>query len=324
MTISALEKRLHTILVSTASAEEKRVAILGRKGILTVALREIGALPAAERSSRGGRLNELKRQVEQTINRVSKSESGTSQRDLTGPAIPPNVGSIHPISDAINRAVDIFSRLGFETIEGPEIVTDWDNFESLHFHPDHPARDTQATMMLDERPGWLLRTQTSAVQVPALSTRKPPIRFIVPGKTYRCESDSTHVPMFHQVEGVIIDQQVTFADLKGLLQYFINEYFGRPMRLRFRPHFFPFTEPSAEVDVEWIRPDGSKRWLEMLGCGCIHPEVLQNAGLDPRRYQGVAFGLGLDRHAMLRGGINDIRELFQNREEILAQSHVLS
>jgi phenylalanyl-tRNA synthetase alpha chain len=323
MTITAVTKRLETILASPSSTEEKRVAGLGRKGILTECLRELGQLPPDERAKAGAELNKIKRWFNDELDKTERPLD-KPLLDLTAPGVPPTIGSIHPISAAINRAVDIFSRLGFETIEGPEIVSDWDNFESLHFHPDHPARDTQDTMMVEGRPGWLLRTQTSAVQIPAIATRKPPIRFIVPGKTYRKESDATHVPMFHQLEGVIIDQQVSFADLKGLLEYFIAEYFGRPMRLRFRPHFFPFTEPSAEVDVEWIKPDGTKKWLELLGCGCIHPEVLQNAGLDAKRYQGVAFGLGLDRHAMLLYGINDIRELFLNKEEILSQSANLS
>lgn len=323
MTSSALKKRLNTILASSVSADEKRVAVLGRKGLLTEAMRGLGQLAPAERAKTGAALNELKRWFESELKKTSVVVE-SADFDLTAPATEVMVGSLHPISAAMNRAVDIFTRLGFEVIEGQEMVTDWDNFESLHFHPDHPARDTQDTMMLADFPGWLMRTQTSAVQIPAIATRRPPIRFIVPGKTYRRESDATHVPMFHQLEGVIIDQQVTFADLKGLLEFFINEYFGRPMKLRFRPHFFPFTEPSAEVDVEWIRPDGSRRWLEMLGCGCIHPEVIRNAGLDPKRYQGIAFGLGLDRHAMLLYGINDIRDLFDNREEVLSQSNNLS
>ena len=323
MTLTALKKRLDTILASQVTVEQKRVAVLGRKGLLTEELRGLGQLAAADRAQQGAALNQLKGWFESELKKDAvKSEQQTV--DLTAPSTPSAVGSIHPISAAINRAVDIFSRLGFEVVEGPELVTDWDNFESLHFHPDHPARDTQDTMMIEGQPGWLMRTQTSAVQIPAIAAREVPIRFVVPGKTYRRESDATHVPMFHQLEGVIIDQNVTFADLKGLLTFFIQEYFGRPMKLRFRPHFFPFTEPSAEVDVEWTRPDGSKKWLEMLGCGCIHPEVLRNAGLDPKRYQGVAFGLGLDRHAMLLYGINDIRELFNNKDEILSQSNTLS
>jgi len=323
MTTAAVKKRLSTILASTASAEQKRVAVLGRKGILTESLRELGRLPVEERSATGAELNKLKQWFNEQLAK-EQDDTRVPAVDLSAPGKQPALGSVHPISAAINRAVDIFSRLGFETVEGLEIVSDWDNFESLHFHPDHPARDTQDTMIVDDRPGWLLRTQTSAVQIPAIATRQPPIRFIVPGKTYRKESDATHMPMFHQLEGVIIDQQVTFGDLKGLLEYFITEYFGRSMRLRFRPHYFPFTEPSAEVDVEWTRPDGSKKWLEMLGCGCIHPEVLKNAGLDPRKYQGIAFGLGIDRHAMLLYGINDIRELFLNKEEVLSQSANLS
>lgn len=323
MDISALKKQLDQIMRGPLSPEEKRLQILGRKGLLTSALRTVGQLPAAERAQAGEALNDLRRRTETAL---QSSESGTAEvtYDLSVPPAALAGGSLHPLTLAIHRAVDIFAHLGFDVVEGSEVVTDWDNFESLHFHPDHPARDTQDTMLINNRLGWLLRTQTSAMQVPTMATRKPPFRFIVPGRTYRRESDATHVPMFHQLEGVIVDEEVSFSDLKGLLEYFIAEFFGRPMQLRFRPHFFPFTEPSAEVDVAWEKPGGKTGWLELLGCGCIHPEVLRNSGLDPKKYQGVAFGLGLDRHAMLLHGIPDVRTLFENREETLRQFKTLT
>lgn len=298
------------------STEEKRVRLLGRKGVLTLKLRELGQLDKKARAKQGQLLNELKAKID---NALSSRPIKETKVDLTAPAVTQPIGSIHPLNQTLARMVELFSHLGFETVTGPEIVSDEDNFGSLHFPLHHPARDTQDSFMIDQLPGYLLRTQTSAMQVPAMKQRTPPMRVIVPGKTFRREADATHQPMFHQLEGFIVDEEVTFSDLKGLLRYFCELYFGVKTPMRFRSHYFPFTEPSAEVDILWTKENGEQKWLEILGCGCIHPTVLENAGINPKKYQGVAFGLGVERPFMLAHGLDDMRQLYLNNEEFLNQ-----
>lgn len=320
MNLKAISKQIDAVLKTDVDLETKSNLILGRKGIITAALRSVKTLPKTERAHTGAALNSLK---ETLIKKLQPAAVTEKSFDLSLPPITPKTGSYHPISITINRIVEIFASIGFVTLTGNEIVTDYDNFGSLHFPLNHPARDTQDSFLLTDLPDMLLRTQTSAAQVPIMSSNELPLRVLVPGKTFRREIDATHQPTFHQVEGFIVDEQVTFADLKGMLQYFVEEFFGQPMQTRFRPHFFPFTEPSAEMDVLWKQPNGSTRWLEIVGSGCIHPAVLQNAGINPKKYQGVAFGFGVDRLPMLRHGITHMRALSHNDEELLSQFAIL-
>lgn len=316
MNIDRIQKQIDAVMASPVSQDEKSRLILGRKGIIATALRTVKELPDSGRAAAGAALNVLKHRLVETL---QKAETAETPFDLSLPPRSTETGSFHPILATIDRVVEIFASLGFVVQTGNEIVSDYDNFGSLHFPLNHPVRDTQKSFMVADLPDLLLRTQTSAAQVPIMSLNDLPLRVLVPGKTFRSEIDATHQPTFHQIEGFIVDEQVTFADLKGMLEYFIEELFGRPMRTRFRPHFFPFTEPSAEVDVYWERPDGTSRWLEIAGSGCIHPAVLQNAGINPKKYQGVAFGFGADRLTMLLHGITQMRALSNNDEELLRQ-----
>lgn len=316
MNIESIKHDIDQILTSGQDRETQFNLVLGRKGILATALRDLKMLPKAEIARTGAALNVLKNEL---AAKLAKTEAADAVFDLSSPASLPTTGSLHPITITMNRIIEIFGSLGFVVQTGHEIVSDYDNFGSLHFPLNHPARDTQDSFLLADLPDMLLRTQTSAAQVPIMSTNELPLRVLVPGKTFRRETDATHQPTFHQIEGFIVDEQVTFADLKGMLQYFVEAFFGRPMKTRFRPHFFPFTEPSAEMDVLWERPDGTTRWLEVVGSGCIHPEVLQNAGINPKKYQGVAFGFGVDRFPMLQHGITHMRALSHNDEELLRQ-----
>jgi len=222
---------------------------------------------------------------------------------------------LHPVGRTLERIAEIFAGLGYAQAQGPEIEDDWHNFEALNFPPHHPARAMHDTFYFPD--GRLLRTHTSGVQIRYMldhvrSGQEPPLRMIAAGKVYRSDSDQTHTPMFHQVEGLLVDEHASFADLKGTLGEFVRAFFGRDFDMRFRPSYFPFTEPSAEVDIAWTQPDGSQRWLEVLGCGMVHPNVLRNVGIDPERYTGFAFGLGVERFAMLREGVDDLRSFFEN------------
>jgi phenylalanyl-tRNA synthetase alpha chain len=225
--------------------------------------------------------------------------------------------NLHPVTRAMERICEIFARLGYDRLDGPEIEDDWHNFEALNFAPDHPARTMHDTFWFPD--GRLQRTHTSPVQIRGMSGRTPPIRIIAPGKVYRSDSDQTHSPMFHQVEGLLIDETSSFADLKGTLAAFVRSFFERDFEMRLRPSFFPFTEPSAEMDIGWSTANGETRWLEVLGCGMVHPNVLKNCGIDPERYSGFAFGLGVDRFAMLRYGADDLRAFFENDLRFLRQ-----
>lgn len=301
--------------------DQIRVQYLGKKGSLTEILKQLGDLPPEERPLFGQAINQAKQEVQSALNQ-RKSELQTSQLqlklaqetiDITLPGRGEIRGNIHPISQARERIEKIFLNMGFSVVEGPEIEDDYHNFTALNIPANHPARTMHDTFYFAD--GNLLRTHTSPVQIRVMETTQPPLRIITPGRVYRCDSDQTHTPMFHQVEGLIIDEVCTFADLKGLLQDFLSTFFARKLKLRFRPSYFPFTEPSAEVDIQ--NADGD--WLEVLGCGMVHPNVLKMANIDPERFSGFAFGIGIDRLAMLYYGVNDLRLFFENDMRFLEQ-----
>jgi len=305
--------------------EQLRVFLLGKQGSVTSLLKSLGAMPPDQRKVAGEAINRAKEFIADAIaaRRAQLDEAGLQARlaseriDITLPGRNGERGSLHPVTRALERIVDIFQRLGYAVAEGPEIEDDWHNFEALNFPPHHPARAMHDTFYFPD--GRLLRTHTSPVQIRSMTGRTPPIRLIAPGKVYRSDSDQTHSPMFHQVEGLLVDETSSFADLKGTLSEFVNAFFERDLPMRFRPSYFPFTEPSAEVDIGWTRADGSTSWLEVLGSGMVHPAVLRNCGIDPERYTGFAFGLGVERFAMLRYGVDDLRSLFENDLRFLAQ-----
>ena len=303
-----------------------RVRLLGKAGTITAQLKSLGALPPDERRSQGERINQLRDRLTEalTARKVDLEAAALSARlaseriDITLPGRDGERGAAHPVSRALARIVSIFERLGYQVADGPEIEDDWHNFEALNFPPHHPARAMHDTFYFPD--GRLLRTHTSPVQIRSMAGRQPPIRIIAPGKVYRSDSDQTHTPMFHQVEGLLVDETSSFADLKGTLKQFVDAFFERDFAMRFRPSYFPFTEPSAEVDIAWDRGDGkAPGWLEVLGCGMVHPNVLKNCGIDPERYSGFAFGLGVERFAMLRYGVSDLRSFFDNDLRFLKQ-----
>ena len=329
--MDALETRVDQSLQVIASAatlealDAERVAVVGKSGFVTEQLKQLGKLPGEERKAAGERINLAKDRVLEAIaaRRAVLEDIALEARlagdrvDVTLPGRRATRGTLHPVTRAMERICDIFARLGYERVDGPEIEDDWHNFEALNFPPDHPARTMHDTFWFGD--GRLLRTHTSPVQIRSMSGRTPPIRVIAPGKVYRSDSDQTHSPMFHQVEGLLVDETSSFADLKGTLATFIRAFFERDFEMRLRPSFFPFTEPSAEVDIGWVDEDGSTRWLEVLGCGMVHPNVLRNCGIDPERYSGFAFGLGVERFAMLRYGVRDLRAFFENDLRFLRQ-----
>jgi phenylalanyl-tRNA synthetase alpha chain len=305
--------------------ESLRVRLLGKQGSITTLLKSLGAMPAEQRKTAGEAINRAKESIGEAIaaRRAHLDEAALRERlateriDVTLPGRRGDRGNLHPVTRAMERIVEIFSRLGYAVAEGPEIEDDWHNFEALNFPPHHPARAMHDTFYFPD--GRLLRTHTSPVQIRGMAGRTPPIRLIAPGKVYRSDSDQTHSPMFHQVEGLLVDETSSFADLKGTLSEFVNAFFERELSMRFRPSYFPFTEPSAEVDIGWTRADGSTLWLEVLGSGMVHPTVLRNCGIDPERYTGFAFGLGVERFAMLRYGVDDLRAFFENDVRFLRQ-----
>ena len=303
--------------------EALRVGLLGKSGSITAQLKSLGALPPDQRKTAGEAINRARDAIGDALaaRKIAVDSAALDARlageaiDVTLPGRDAGRGGLHPVSRTLERIADIFGRLGYEMADGPEIEDDWHNFEALNFPPHHPARAMHDTfyMRADQcGEGRLLRTHTSGVQVRYMLNSKPPLRMIAAGKVYRSDSDQTHTPMFHQVEGLLVDEHASFADLKGTLAEFVRAFFERDFEMRFRPSYFPFTEPSAEVDIAWQQPDGSTRWLEVLGCGMVHPNVLRNVGIDPERYTGFAFGLGVERFAMLRYGVNDLREFFEN------------
>jgi len=302
---------------------------LGRKGRITGYLRNISGLPAEERPRAGKRANEIKRELEglfaDALDRLARiSEEDTDGIDVSLPGRVPEKGSLHPITQIANRICSIFSQMGFDVVEGPEVESDYYNFEALNIPKNHPARDMQDTFYVSEN--VVLRTHTSPTQPRVMEKQQPPVRIIAPGKVYRCDSDLTHTPMFHQVEGLLVDRHVSFSDLKGTLTAFIHQMFDDRTTLRFRPSFFPFTEPSAEVDIRCVicRGKGCRvcshtGWLEVLGSGMVHPAVFENVGYDTSQYTGFAFGMGVERIAMLKYGIDDIRRYFDNDYRFLSQ-----
>jgi phenylalanyl-tRNA synthetase alpha chain len=305
--------------------EDIRVSYLGKKGTITSQLKQLGTLPADQRREAGVEINKAKGQLQQQIQArreiLQKQELDKKLQaesiDVTLPGRTITSANLHPVTRTMNRIVELFSGLGFEVKTGPEIEDDYHNFEALNFPAHHPARTMHDTFWFDD--GHLLRTHTSPVQIRAMKHMKPPIKIIAPGRVYRSDSDQTHTPMFHQVEGLVVGETITFASLKGVLNQFVNAFFEKDLKIRLRPSYFPFTEPSAEVDVEWQKDDGTTSWLEVLGCGMVHPNVLRAGGIDPEKYTGFAFGLGVERFAMLRYGVKDLRQFFENDLAFLKQ-----
>jgi phenylalanyl-tRNA synthetase alpha chain len=303
-----------------------RVSWLGKSGVLTEQLKLLGKLSPDERKLRGEQVNQAKERLQSALaaRKLALEDQAYNARmqaervDVSMPGRNSDRGNLHPITRTLDRITDIFSRLGYQQADGPEIEDDFHNFEALNFPEHHPARAMHDTFYFPD--GRLLRTHTSPVQIRAMKGRTPPIRIIAAGKVYRSDSDQTHTPMFHQVEGLLVDETSSFADLKGTLKQFVTAFFERDFEMRFRPSYFPFTEPSAEVDIRWDRGDGSEPgWLEVLGCGMVHPNVLKACNIDPERYTGFAFGLGVERFAMLRYGVNDLRSFFENDLRFLRQ-----
>jgi phenylalanyl-tRNA synthetase alpha chain len=321
--ISALLDEGREAVQATESLEaldEIRVRYLGKKGALTQQLKQLGSLPAEERPAAGQAINKAKQDLQQSIEaRRETLESLALEKkiasqivDVTLPGRGQTPGGLHPVTRTMNRMEEIFRRAGFAVYSGPEIEDEFHNFEALNIPEQHPARAMHDTFYFPS--GHLLRTHTSPVQIRAMRDDGVPIRMIAPGKVFRCDSDQTHTPMFHQVEGLVVDEGISFANLKAVLHGFLETFFERKVQLRFRPSYFPFTEPSAEVDVSW-----GEGWLEVLGCGMVHPRVLEHVGVDTERYTGYAFGMGVERLAMLRYGVDDLRLFFENDLRFLRQ-----
>ncbi len=329
--IETLERDLSAKIdaaTTEAALEELRVGALGKKGVISQQMKTLGKMSPEERKEMGPALNGLKDRVAAAID-AKKTELedaalearlASEQIDVTLPVRPSPKGKIHPVSQVFEEITAIFSAMGFDVAEGPDIEDDFHNFTALNFPPDHPAREIHDTFFLEPKEDgerMVLRTHTSPVQIRTMKSKKPPIRIIIPGRTFRCDSDQTHTPMFHQVEGLVIDKETHMGHLKGTLEAFVKTFFEiDDVKTRFRPHFFPFTEPSAEMDIGYervgkeIRFGQGSDWMEILGCGMVHPNVLTNCGLDPDEYQGFAFGMGVDRLAMLKYGIPDLRDFF--------------
>jgi phenylalanyl-tRNA synthetase alpha chain len=308
-----------------AALDQVRVQYLGKKGELTQQLKSLGKLSAEERPAAGAKINEAKQQVQDaiTIKRTMMAADALSKQlaeesiDVTLPGRAQVNGGLHPVTMTIERIENFFSQIGFSVAQGPEIEDDYHNFEALNIPAHHPARAMHDTFYFGD--GTLLRTHTSGVQVRTMEKQQPPIRIICPGRVYRCDSDQTHSPMFHQIEGLLVDDNISFADLKGILHNFLNVFFERDLQVRFRPSYFPFTEPSIEVDIGYQGEDGEQKWLEVLGCGMVHPTVFEHSGIDTEKYTGFAFGMGVERLAMLRYGVKDLRMFFENDLRFLAQ-----
>ncbi len=324
---------LEQIQAPDADTEQIKIKYLGKKGELTAVLRGMGALTAEERPVIGQLANEVRADIEAALNEKSKQlqakaleeKLASEKLDVTMPAKAAPTGHIHPLTQVQRELENIFIGMGFSIVEGPEVELDYYNFQALNIPENHPARDTQDTFYISDN--VLLRSQTSPVQVRTMEHQKPPIRIISPGRVYRSDAlDATHSPLFHQLEGLVVDKGITMGDLKGTLEIFAKKLFGEETRIRFRPHHFPFTEPSAEVDVSCFVCGGKgcrlckgEGWIEILGAGMVHPFVLSNCNIDPEEYSGFAFGLGLERIAMTRYGIDDIRLFYENDERFLEQ-----
>ncbi|MBQ6825347.1 MAG: phenylalanine--tRNA ligase subunit alpha [Clostridia bacterium] len=331
--ISLAAKQAVEICENESEIENVRVKYLGKKGELTAILKQMGGLSPEERPIMGQLVNEAKAELEELINakrevlkaKATEEKLKAETIDITMPAKEVKVGKLHPLNTVLDDMINIFQSMGFDVVDGPEVETDHYNFECLNVPADHPARDMQDTFYLAEN--LLLRTQTSAAQIRTMETRKPPIRVICPGRVFRAdEVDATHSPVFHQIEGLVVDKGVTMCDLKGVLEQFAHEIYGSDTKVKFRPSFFPFTEPSVEVDVTCSECGGKgcrvckgSGWIEILGAGMVHPNVLKSCGIDPEEYSGFAFGIGLDRLTTTRYKISDIRLLFENDKRFLDQ-----
>ena len=332
--ISLVEQALAQVEASAnlAALDEVRVRVLGKKGLLTEQLKSLGALPAELRPAAGQRINDAKAAVQAALearrthleDAALRAELAQGAIDVTLPGRGQDPGSLHPVTRTRLRIERIFTQAGFQVATGPEVEDDFHNFEALNIPKNHPARAMHDTFYFPD--GRLLRTHTSPVQIRAMRAQKPPIAVIAPGRVYRNDSDMTHTPMFHQVEGIVVGERTSFANLKAMLHTFVEHFFEQPLGMRLRPSYFPFTEPSAEVDIECVfcRGTGCRvckqtGWLEILGCGMIHPNVLAAAGIDAEQWQGYAFGMGIERLAMLRYGVDDLRLFFENDLQFLKQ-----
>lgn len=341
-TIATIEEQLKTLMREAESAvaaaadvmavEDIRVRYLGKKGALTEQLKSLGRLLPEERPRAGAIVNQAKEALQEKLG-ARKLQLETAARDsqlsrevvdVTLPGRGVRQGGAHPITRTLERLETLFARMGFAVAEGPEIEDDYHNFEALNIPANHPSRAMHDTFYFDAH--RLLRTHTSPVQIRYMENHQPPLRIVAPGRVYRCDSDVTHTPMFHQIEGLMVDEGVSFADLKGVLGDFLTQFFEKPLKLRFRPSYFPFTEPSAEVDISCVicgakgcRVCKNTGWLEVLGCGMVHPEVFRHVGIDSERWTGFAFGLGVERLAMLRYGVNDLRLFYENDLRFLQQ-----
>lgn len=330
-----MQERLQNILSQAQDAvaevteltklDELRVHFLGKKGELTEMMKTLGKLSAEERPKAGQVINEAKQAVQSLLNAKKKEldDAKLAQKlaeetvDITLPGRGADVGSLHPVTRTLTRIETLFANAGFDVETGPEIEDDWHNFEALNIPETHPARAMHDTFYINEN--TVLRTHTSGVQIRTMENKQPPLRIIAPGRVYRCDSDQTHTPMFHQVEGLIIEKNASFAQLRTLIIEFLRKFFeDEDLKVRFRPSYFPFTEPSAEVDIA-TNLFGDGRWIEVLGCGMVHPNVLKNVGIDPDEYTGLAFGLGVERLAMLRYNVKDLRQFFENDLRFLQQ-----
>jgi phenylalanyl-tRNA synthetase alpha chain len=312
--------------------EQLRVDYLGKKGQITSLLKGLGNLSEEERPKSGALINVVKQELQELISARKVALDATAVKakleqetiDVTLPGRGQTTGGVHPVTRTIERMEDFFAAIGFDVVEGPEIEDDYHNFEALNIPAHHPARAMHDTFYVDEH--TVLRTHTSPVQVRVMESQEPPLRIICPGRVYRCDSDLTHSPMFHQVEGLLIDEHSSFADLKGLIEDFLRVFFERELAVRFRPSYFPFTEPSAEVDIQCVNCGGQgcrvcsqTGWIEVMGCGMVHPKVFEFSGIDTEKYSGFAFGMGVERLAMLRYGVNDLRLFFDNDLRFLDQ-----
>jgi phenylalanyl-tRNA synthetase alpha chain len=336
--MATLDDVLAQAKVEIAAAEnlplldQVRVQYLGKKGLITEQMKALGQLDPEARKVAGAKINEVRDELtrELDVRKLALEEEALKARlasetiDVTLPGRGVHSGGLHPVTLTLRRIRELFEKIGFETVEGPEVEDDFHNFEALNIPASHPARAMHDTFYFDAH--TLLRTHTSPVQVRVMETREPPLRILAPGRVYRCDSDLTHTPMFHQVEGFLVDKDVSFADLRGVLYEFLTHFFEKDVDVRFRPSYFPFTEPSAEVDIACVICDGQgcrvckqTGWLEVMGCGMIHPKVFGFANIDPEVYSGFAFGLGVERMAMLRYGINDLRLFFENDLKFLRQ-----
>ena len=317
---------------NSATLEQLRVDYLGKKGQLTGLLKGLSNLTPEDRPKAGALINVVKQELQELIGERKTALDATAVKakleqesiDVTMPGRAKTIGGVHPVTQTIERMEDFFSAIGFDVVEGPEIEDDYHNFEALNIPAHHPARAMHDTFYVDEH--TVLRTHTSPVQVRVMESQEPPLRIICPGRVYRCDSDLTHTPMFHQVEGLLIDEHSSFSDLKGLIEDFLRVFFERDLEVRFRPSYFPFTEPSAEVDIQCVNCGGKgcrvcsqTGWLEVMGCGMVHPKVFEAAGIDTEKYSGFAFGMGVERLAMLRYGVNDLRLFFDNDLRFLEQ-----